>query len=85
MLYTIVWGIVAMDSSFTQFSYLPAALDIPCISSATYFVVENQVLNCVKEVARNEMIDAGQADFRLAREAGELDSNGVAMVTVIHF
>jgi hypothetical protein len=30
------------------------------------------------------VIDAGQVDFRLAREAGELDSNGVAMVTVIY-
>jgi hypothetical protein len=74
-----------MDSSFTQFSYLFAALDISCMSSATHFAVENEVLNSVKEVARNEMIDAGQVDFRLAREAGELDSNGMAMVTVIHF
>jgi hypothetical protein len=70
-----------MDSSFTQFSYLSAALDIPCMSSVTHFAVENEVLNSVKEVVRN----AGQVDFRLAREGGELDSNGVAMVTVIHF
>jgi hypothetical protein len=33
-----------MDSSFTQFSYLSAALDVPCMSSATYFAVENEVL-----------------------------------------
>jgi hypothetical protein len=53
---SVVCGIVAMDSSFTQFSYL----------SAAYFSVENEVLNSVKEVATNEMIDAGQVDFRLA-------------------
>jgi hypothetical protein len=47
---------------FIQFSYLSAALNIPCMSSATYFAVENEVLNSVKEVARNEMIDAGQVD-----------------------
>jgi hypothetical protein len=45
--------------------------------------VENQVLNNVKEVAINEMIDAGQEELRLALEAGEVDSNGVGMITVI--
>jgi hypothetical protein len=70
-----------MDSSFTQFSYLSAAIDISCISLATYFALKNEVLNSVKQVARNEMIDAGQVDFRLAREAGELDSNGVIHLT----
>jgi hypothetical protein len=53
------------------------------MSSSTYFAVENQVLNNVKEVAINEMIDAGQEELRLALEAGEVDSNGVGMITVI--
>jgi hypothetical protein len=78
-----VCGIIAMGAGFTQFSYLSAALDIPCMSSSTYFAVENQVLNNVKEVAINEMIDAGQEELRLALEAGEVDSNGVGMITVI--
>jgi hypothetical protein len=78
-----VCGIIAMGAGFTQFSYLSAALDIPCMSSSTYFAVENQVLNYVKEVAINEMIDAGQEELRLAVEAGEVDSNGVGMITVI--
>jgi hypothetical protein len=76
-------GIIAMGAGFTQCSYLSAALDIPCMSSSTYFAVENQVLNNVKEVAINEMIDAGQEELRLALEAGEVDSNGVGMITVI--
>jgi hypothetical protein len=63
---SVVCEIVGIDSSFTQFSYLSAALDIPCMSSAAYFSVENEVLNSVKEAATNEMIDAGQVDFRLA-------------------
>jgi hypothetical protein len=66
-----------------NFSYLSAALHIPCMSSSTYFAVENQVLNNVKKVAINEMIDAGQEELRLALEAGEVDSNGVGMITVI--
>jgi hypothetical protein len=80
-----VCGIIAMGAGFTQFSYLSAALDIPCMLmlSSTYFAVENQVLNNVKEVAINEMIDAGQEELRLALEAGEVDSNGVGMITVI--
>jgi hypothetical protein len=78
-----VCGIIAMGAGFTQFSYLSAALDIPCMSSSKYFAVENQVLNNVKEVAINEMIDAGQEELRLALEAGEVDSNGVGMITVI--
>jgi hypothetical protein len=32
--------------------------------------------------AIQEMIDAGQNNFRLALEAGEIDSNRVAMITV---
>jgi hypothetical protein len=78
-----VCGIIAMGAGFTQFSYLSAALDIPCMSSSTYFAVENQVLNNVKEVAINEMIDAGQEELRLALEAGEVDSNGVGMITLL--
>jgi hypothetical protein len=68
-----VCGIIAMGAGFTQFSYLSAALDIPWMSSSTYFAVENQALNNVKEVAINEMIDAGQEELRLALEAGEVD------------
>jgi hypothetical protein len=35
------------------------------MSSAAYFSVENEVLNSVKEVATNEMIDAGQVGFQM--------------------
>jgi hypothetical protein len=68
---------------FYSIFLLSAALDIPCMSSSTYFAVENQVLNNVKEVAINEMIDAGQEELRLALEAGEVDTNGVGMIAVI--
>lgn len=67
----------------TQLSELSASIEVPSISSTSYLKQISTVGLAIKDTAIEEMIKAGDEEHRLALENGNVDTDGVAMCTVI--
>lgn len=78
-----VCGILAIGAGYSQFSELFSSLNIPSMSSHTYYNKEQSVNDNIKETAWEEMKKAGKEEAILAKEAGDVDVDGIPVMTVI--
>lgn len=75
-------GIVCTGGSYACLEEITSALNIPSISSRTFFKHQETVYTGITALAWDEMIEAGKEEKKLAIEAGELDDNGIPIITV---
>ncbi|CAH1371508.1 unnamed protein product [Tenebrio molitor] len=53
------------------------------MSNRKYIQTENTIFEKIKNLATETMKEAGKEECHLAKEAGEIDSNGRVLITVI--
>ncbi|XP_044271957.1 uncharacterized protein LOC123015933 [Tribolium madens] len=80
---TSVIGIMNIGSGYSHLEQLTSAMDIPCMSNATYQKIQNRVCDSWEEAALESMIEAGQEEKRLAIENGDVTDNGIPYITVV--
>lgn len=68
---------------YTQLSEFFAGLEVPSISSKTYNIIESSLQKEIQNTAWIEMKKAGVEEKRLALEAGNVDKDGIPMITVV--
>ncbi|KAF0706743.1 Uncharacterized protein FWK35_00032907, partial [Aphis craccivora] len=78
-----VSGSISAGIGFTQLSELCAAMDIPCMTSCTFVLVQGFINNKIRYIAEAQMKIAGDEERRLAIEAGTVDVDGIPMCTVV--
>ncbi|XP_022163081.1 uncharacterized protein LOC111028658 isoform X2 [Myzus persicae] len=78
-----VSGSISAGIGFTQLSELCATMDIPCMASCTYILVQKFISKKIHDVAEAQMKIAGEEERRLAIEAGSVDIDGIPMCTVV--
>lgn len=78
-----VSGSIPAGIGFTQLSELCATMDIPCMASCTFILVQKFINKRINNVAEAQMKIAGEEERRLAIEAGSVDIDGIPMCTVV--
>jgi hypothetical protein len=78
-----VTGIMSIGGGFSNMEEFFAALDIPSMSVATFTKEHEKLCEEWESTALNEMLEAGKEEKRLAIESGEVDSEGIALLTVV--
>lgn len=79
----ITFGAISTGIGFSQCIELLSTLDMPFMSSATYQVKQREIATHLSNTASSEIIEAGKEEYKLAKELGEVDENGIANITVI--
>jgi len=77
------FGSIAAGIGFKQLSELCAIMDILCMSSTTFLLVQEFICKIIHVVAEVQMKIAGDEERHLAIEAGELDIDETLMCTVV--
>lgn len=78
-----VCGIMSIGCGFSNLNELLASMNIPRMSSDTYTKIEDNVGHIINQAAWEEMKRAGAEEARLARECGNIDSDGTPTIAVI--
>ncbi|KAE9522977.1 hypothetical protein AGLY_016608 [Aphis glycines] len=78
-----VSGSISAGIGFTQLSELCATMDIPCMVTCTYVLVQGFINNRIHNVAEAQMKIAGDEERRLAIEAETVDVDGIPMCTIV--
>ncbi|KAL4098224.1 hypothetical protein QTP88_022868 [Uroleucon formosanum] len=78
-----VSGTIAIGIGYSQLSELCATMDIPCMSSNTFLLVQEDISQQIHTIAEREMEIAGEEERRLAIESGSIDTDGTPMCTVV--
>ncbi|XP_060847479.1 uncharacterized protein LOC132927041 [Rhopalosiphum padi] len=78
-----VAGSISAGIGYTQLSELCATMDIPCMASCTFVLVQRFINKRIHDVAEAQMKIAGDEERRLAIEAGSVDTDGIPMCTVV--
>lgn len=79
----IVSGTIAIGIGHSQLAELSATIDVPYMSSTTYFKVQSTLSMKIHDVALQEMLLAGKEEKQIAIERGNIDNDGIPMCTVI--
>lgn len=74
---------VSIGAGYTQLSEFASAMDIPTISSATYANYHDQICDIYNRAATESMAKAAEEEAILARENGEVDSEGYPTIAVV--
>ncbi|KAL4088881.1 hypothetical protein QTP88_023965 [Uroleucon formosanum] len=75
-----VTGSISTGIGYTQLSELCATMDIPCMASCTFVLVQGFINKRIHDVAELQMKIAGDEERRLAIEAGSVDIDGISYV-----
>jgi len=78
-----VSGSISAGIGFTQLSELCATMDISCMASCSFVLVQDFINKRIHDVAEAQMKIAGDEERRLAIEAGSVDIDGIPMCTVV--
>jgi len=78
-----VMGTLCAGIGYSQLEEVTNGMNIPCMSSKTFIRVHNRVCENFEEVSLDMMKEAAEEEARMARENGEVDNDGVPLVTVI--
>ncbi|XP_060881668.1 uncharacterized protein LOC132953151 [Metopolophium dirhodum] len=78
-----VSGSISAGIGYTQLSELCATMDVPCMASCTYLLVQEFINKRIHDVVEAQMKIAGEEERRLAIEAGSVDIDGIPMCTVV--
>ncbi|KAI4455257.1 hypothetical protein MML48_9g00016404 [Holotrichia oblita] len=79
----MVFGNICTGQSFSQMEERCALLNIPVMSSSTYFSVQKVIHDKIRDVAVQEMEDAVKIEKELARDRGSVDKHGIPLLTVV--
>lgn len=74
---------IFLGIGYTQLSEFFAGLDVPSISSNTYKIIETSLQKEIKNSAWIEMKKAGEEEKKLALESGNVDKDGIPLITVV--
>ncbi|KAG8237644.1 hypothetical protein J437_LFUL013622 [Ladona fulva] len=74
---------VCTGQGFTQMAEVCAAINMPCMSSTTYQAMHRKISSKMRDVALEQMSLAGEEEAKLALEAGEVDRDGIPVITVV--
>lgn len=78
-----VIGITGVGAGFSNLEEFFSAMDIPCMSKNTYAKQHQIVSDAWEKCASNEMKEAVDMEKELAMQRGDIDANGVPLLTVI--
>lgn len=78
-----VLGISAIGSGFYHLQEFMSQLDVPCMGSSTYDKICNDQQSTWYDLAKKSAQEALQEEIDLAIDAGEVDSKGNALLSVI--
>lgn len=78
-----MFGNICTGQSFTQMEERCALLNMPIMSSSTYFSVQKDIHNKIRDVALEEMKDAVKIEKELAIERDSVDKHGIPLLTVV--
>lgn len=73
----------AIGIGYTQLSELMAFLEIPTVSETSYIKIQEGVADTVHDTAWDEMKRAGEEEKQIALECGEVDVDGIPIITVV--
>lgn len=77
-----VHGCQAIDIGHTQLSELMAFLEIPTVSETSYLKIQG-VAATVHDTAWDEMKRMDEEEKKIALECGEVDVNGISIITIV--
>lgn len=78
-----VCGTVSTGGGHAQLEEFLGAIDIPSMCHDTFKKNEELMATGLEETVVKEMEDAAAEEARLARELGEVDKDGVPLITVV--
>lgn len=79
----VVSACQAIGIGHAQLSEFSAFLEMPSLSSSGFLGKQSEVANVVHDTAWDEMLKAGVEERELAIKCGDIDSDGVPMITVV--
>lgn len=68
---------------YTQLSEFFAGLEVPSISANTYQCIQTNLQKEIQNTAWIEMKKAGEEEKKLALESGNVDKDGIPLITVV--
>lgn len=78
-----VLGMISIGGGFRQLEEFTCAMEIPTINQKTYRIEHDRICDGFEEAAINSMYEAAKIEAKLAIEAGEIDVDGMPLVTVV--
>ncbi|GBO41369.1 hypothetical protein AVEN_132412-1 [Araneus ventricosus] len=78
-----VSGIMTIGGGYSNLEDILSALDIPSMTSHTFQKEHDRISAAWEETAAKEMHNAAMEEKRLAIEAGEIDADGIPLLTVV--
>ncbi|GBL74580.1 hypothetical protein AVEN_235491-1 [Araneus ventricosus] len=78
-----VSGIMTTGGGYSNLEDILSALDIPSMTSHTFQKERDRISAAWEETAAKEMHNAAMEEKRLAIEAGEIDADGIPLLTVV--
>lgn len=76
-------GIMDIGGAFSQLQAMAASMEIPPLSQFVYNTSHNRVCKSFEEYAKNEMEIAAIEEAQLAISAGEIDTDGTPLISVV--
>lgn len=67
----------------TQLTEFAAFIDVPSLSCSGYVQIQSNAAKAISEVAWDEIKKAGEEERKLAIQHGDIDIDGVPMITVV--
>lgn len=80
---SMVSGIVTIGAGFSNLQELTAVVGIPCMSSRQYSKSHEKACEWWDRTKVNAISEAAQEEAELAKVAGDVDKDGVPMITVV--
>ncbi|XP_074026881.1 uncharacterized protein isoform X2 [Leptinotarsa decemlineata] len=74
---------ISTGIGFSQIEELATTIDMPMMSSKTFNKYHDKVSETILTSAWSSMVEAGQEEAKLARDSGEVDSEGIPFITVV--
>lgn len=79
----IVTATINTGQGFTQLDTMTALLNMPSMSNSTYQKIHLNVLKHTEVTAMEAMIAAGKEETVIAIKEGNVNENGIPLITVI--
>lgn len=78
-----ILGTLSAGGGYSHLSQIFSAINIPVMNFSTYRVYENKVMDNFEKVASEIMLNAAMEEKALAIQNGDVDKDGVPLLTVI--
>lgn len=79
----LVSGIMSTGGGFSQLAEISASIDMPCMATDTWRKYHKIVSDAYHDISREQMLESGREEARLAREVGDVDEDGYPCIAVV--